>query len=1108
MITDLPDGFKKSINAQHRKPVMLALLHFGSKICPLSDAPAGPEDGLLFTYEPIIESWGVIKDTSDLDSSFSGNSLEIKSMQLSIIVDNNSKFQLLEAMNEGLDNSVVEIYQWFHDTPFEAPQLIDVMVIQDPINYSEKSMLLKIDLVSILLKNNPYLWAREPGEETRDIVVGKMEGMPLYNQQTSRVTALSQDLEFDYTGQVFIDNGVGFRAGPDTMTIDSEIVAYDWISASAMNITGRAQGGTTARPHIRGALICHPDAVFDYSICAGPVQTVDNLIGNGEPYTQPVTFYPGQDPVIARFIGRPPWLKVSPGVGGPPITPDPETSTEYGNNTESTYGEGAGAPSSSGSINSSSGASTMAIASTVGGGAGSVFKSKTTPSESVNIEDFPTSTELYGTGSMGSSFGTYGSAVVFEDDIKGHIDQIYGATETGLGTLTGLTAGVEFSLCSVKRAEGTVNVYFIKANGSSILLDTDTQISTDAFSKSFKFSNKISYYDVKNHVSNFSELAQCRIRVECVNINSLNGNSTEGIQVKFQTVQWDIDYFIEAGSVPSPWQQLYSHFNRDLSSYGGLTGISVQVRFNASITNAQVYQAVVFNGSIMWSRSISGSQGAATVIIYPNITSFSSLKNAKIGVYQQIVGPETEGVNRQLSTSFEYVKWVITYQPGQIETPDEERVVYAEDLICDVTSMIGENPTPAEVIANLIEDHSTNGAYLDLVSFNARHEEYNTDLYYFNGVLKGDIRLHDAIRQCLREGMARLLFSQGSIGLLNYSTYENIDVDYSVGADEYCMKSKAQKNQPTSTIVNDVDVLFDYNPAADTFEGKFNIVNSNSISRFERQQKRTEYSLIRSEDIAEKIGQYSLDRLSTPITVLSFDVFMSGYVLQKGDRIHFNTMFEGYKAVGHIASIDRVTASYKNNQLNKYRIQIADSISTTKFLNLNDYILVEDFDLELGGATTRLNLSEAINIRDSKIFKNLHLGFVENIIIDDSHATGSVSKVLLLSDSIQISEALSSKRSIALKFNDSIVIDDSIFSRSMELALADSLIVNDSNFEASTAIRIRLLDSIKVEDSNFTKKRKIHLQLTDNIIIDDSGISASINSGYGEGGYGDKPYGE
>jgi hypothetical protein len=1121
LITDLSTGFLSAIRAQKRQPVQLCHFHYNGKMYLLSDAPVGAADGLKYNYSPVIESWGTIQDSSYLNSSFSGESLEIKSMQLTIIIDADSKDLLVDALTNGLDNSIVEIYQWFHDTPNDAPQLIDIMLVQDPIEFSEKSSLLSLDLVSIVMKNNPYLWPREPGEETRDIVVGKMINMPLYDQQTSRVSALSQDIAYDYTGEVFIDNGVGFRAGTDTMTIDSEIITYSWISASAMNITARGSGGTTARPHIRGALICHPDAVFDYAICAGPVTLVDNLEGNGEAYTQPVTFFPGQDPVIARFTSRPPWLKVSPGAGGPAITPDEETSTQYGVSTESDYGDGGSSPSSPGSINSSSGSATMSISNTVGGGPGStVIDSQSVSYTNTNLTPY-TNTKLYLVAGPGMRTVANTAGYFTQDGVVASINRTYGWDSSAYGNLTSLTIDVAFGDCKLYYADGTIEVIFVDSDGIEHILDSETVLAYETgtvFGVNFNFRNKTKNYNVISYVSNFAELSSCVVKVRYTNIRTQTTViSTQYARVVYSYVHWNIGYFTPVGTVLVPWSELASHFNRDLSALGGLTDIEINVRFNLSVSNAEVYQAIIqrstsnpSNDSILWSRNVSSSKAAATVNLSPTIASFSALKDTRIGVYQQVVGPGTEGTVRQCSTSFEYVQWVLTYQPGQIETPDEERVVYAEDLICDVTSTLGADPTPAEVIQHLIEDHSTNGPYVNTDMFEERRLEYVADSYYFNGVLAGDIRLHAALKQCLGEGLARFLFTEGSIGLLNYSTYESATVDYSMADDqsEYFIRSKSQKNQPTSSVINDSTVMYDYNPALIEFDSKRQDTDDESILSYDRHEARKELTLIRSDNIAQKISESVLFHLSKPITVLSFDMFMSGYVLQKGDRILFHTVVEGFKAVGHVASIDRVIGQGKNKVINKFIIKIADSTSTTKVLDLADYMSLVDNNLSLGGII-KLTISDDIVVNDTYISKQLKLGLLDQVVVNDISIISYTTKGLVLSDQIVLddSEAFLTK-AVNLVLADIVKTGDSELNKSTKLGLIDQVVMDNSSIDPSTNKRLKIEEQIIVDDTDYLQTRAIHLQLAETVWIDDSGVTITAYSGYGVEGFGDKPYGD
>ncbi|RLC88525.1 MAG: hypothetical protein DRJ03_02640, partial [Chloroflexi bacterium] len=722
MITTLPADFIRASIEHSRKPVQLIEFVLPDETFYLSDKVIGKGQGLMNDYQPWVESWGTLRDNTNITTLFEGNSLEIRSGTITIIVSPVSRTFVKKLFQVGVENTRVHLYQWFHGMSSD-PVLIDTMVCQDPITHSETTMLMSIDIVSTLMKSDPHLWPEEPGIEAQPIVVGKAKGMPLKDLQTARVTTLEQDIAFDYLGQAFIGNGVGFDA-TGIVSIDSEDMTYDIITASSINITARAQNGTTARPHLRGAFISPYGAIYDYAICSGPVQLVDNLLANGEPYANAVQFFPGQNPVTARFVGRPPWLKVSPGQGGDDIIPPLETNTEYGNVTEQHYGNGAGQPTSDASINSASGSATMAISQQTGGGSGTLSNRQSTTTSSYNLGSIYDNTKLNGSDAFSSSALKTRTSVptyVTDDDVQAHVDHHYGHDDSSYGNLTSLVVKIDFRTCDIVKADGRIEVFFVNAGGSESLLDSDELLEFEGgvFGDDFKFHNTIKSYDVKSLVNNFADLALCRIRVRYTNIriNKDTVSSTNYATCAFATTNWDVGYFTEAGTIPSPYQELASKFNRDLSGLGAIDNVTAKVYFSAVVTNANVTFEVIrrqtgstANDTVLWSSSTSSNISGSERTFILGSMSWSDLQNLRIGVAHQITGPDDEDITRASNVSFSYVKYELTYQPGAIPTPDEERVVYADTLVCDVTSNIGADPTPPQVIRHMIEDHSGAGA--------------------------------------------------------------------------------------------------------------------------------------------------------------------------------------------------------------------------------------------------------------------------------------------------------------------------------------------------------------------------------------------------------------
>lgn len=1007
MITSLPPGFIQSINATSRRPVQLAHIHFGDLTCFYSDAPVGISDGLLHDYEPRVESWGTLKDTSNIDASFIGDSLEVRSMTLTLILTGDARDNFVDLLESGIENSIVELYQWFLDTPEEPPQLIDVMVAQDPIGFSEASALFKMDLVSVIMKSNPYLWTRKPGAEVRDIVVGKMPNMPLHDMQTARWTTLDQDMLYDDLGTFYIGNGVGFRAGPDKMVIDSEIVAYNWINAGSINITARAQDGTTARPHLAGARIFHPDSVFDYSISAGPVYDILDLIADGEPYTNDVVFIRGQDPTIARFLGRPPWIKTQAS-SGPPILGTSGSDTVFADATSVFSAEGGELPVNPDYVNSDTGYCECRMEA-LGG---------TTPDIFVNV--YPEIVESH--MSPDAAEDNY-------DEIRGHVfdDARYGGRwEVGADPILGCgdnrtsDANVRYTLGT--DLTDTFPNYTIQNTFEIVIAKSPSEFTTgvwaglyvapwmreayslDAAFTTFTDGSNVSQTDppitawpeLPNSGSvdingemcrypcsftKFENLANSNVFIQFY-VNSVRCTDEPGwditpadLSFAWSSVYWRLSLRQLVMSTQKPWQEVMSVFDRDVTDViSGVTEVRAVINFVTVESQGTAFDLrIVGRGSdnpadnvILWSEVIYNATNVPkTITVVLPVTSMSELQGYRVGFQQQFQDPEYQGSTRLLNTWVYSIEWEIDWTVGAVNTPDEERVIYAQDLTCTVKGILVENPTPPQVIEYLLENHSTNGIYLDKAEFYRQHLQYDEVGYYFNGVMAGDIRLHDALKKCLFEGMCRFLFSGGAIRLLTYLTYNNPYVDFTITNDMVALRSKAINNQPTSTIKNYITLWYNWNPALAEYDSSDVESDIDSEARYERQESRLEMTMIRSDDVAEIITLYNLERRKNPLALYSLTMFMVGYQLQKGDRVSFDTIHKAGAATGFVAAVNRTFGQGKNRKINTFSIQISEPRVTGPNISLLDSVIVNDDQLATAGGAIALALTDSVTIRDS-----------------------------------------------------------------------------------------------------------------------------------------------
>jgi len=928
VITGLPATFEATMLEHSRQPVQF--IHFITSVGTyyLSDKSVGTVEGFEQEYLPWIESWGTLKDSSDISKIFQGGSLEIRSGTINLINSPESRAFIQLLFSLSIENIRVELYQWFSDIPATDAVLIDIMVCQDPIGLSEASMLLSIDIVSAIMINNPYLWAREPGEETRNAVVGKAIGVPLIDMQTARWTESVNDIDYSFVGQLFIRNGVGF---PDSgfMYIDSEIVAYNWITAAAINITGRGQQGTIARPHFNGARLTIPGANYDYTICTGPVQLVDNLKGNGEPYVNPVTLLPNQDPVLARFVSRPPWLKISVN-NGIPIQPPAETLySQFGNSHRAEVSSSTNIAIYSGeqNVNSVPGTAILTINNKIttqieqriiSGNLWSYHNNTTTSSTIYNLMYQPGNGGTLETSRIDSTHYTL-------PNVWGRI----GYTSPNVGDFESLEAEIWFGDAFAQNGDCRCTVQVTGVQSGPMVIDETVLNYDNSYPVSFSFGASV----VTIPWSAFNQVAFPYDLLFTFYNTRLNGVNL-GAKNTVRIVQITWKYVMDNPSAGTPSVTVLSTYGRDDSHLGGFVSAKASVKLSglsSGIKDSTIQ--VITSKSPGWAETHENFDDnnlnlpSRTYGPYSlQATSWAELAAYSCGVHEFITSPEE---NDFCQSVIEWVKWDITYLPGLINTPDEERIVYADKVTADVTSLLGADPTPAQVIQNMIETYSPAADLLDTVDFEARHQEYLIDQYFLNGVIDGNFQLHDALRKVMFEGSARLLFNEGKIKLLTYVTDEDITVDKIISLDNVLLRSRSIKNEPVSIIKNDVMVIYDQNLENENeYLGRANYTDSASISKFTRQEERLVYDLVHSDGVAQLIGYNTLDGFKQPVSLTYFKVFMpDGYILEKGDRVSIQSFVNTSEdTVGNIVAISRDFGQGKNKKINIYDIAILNFI--------------------------------------------------------------------------------------------------------------------------------------------------------------------------------------
>jgi len=120
-------------------------------------------------------------------------------------------------------------------------------------------------------------------------VWGSCYRVPFRAVDAGQITTLAQDLAAAYTGNVNVTDTTGFPGGGLTAQIDAEKVLYTVIDGDTINISARAQGGTSDVAHDLGAKVAEIQTTYFYiighAVKAINAVYVDNVLQPAANYT-------------------------------------------------------------------------------------------------------------------------------------------------------------------------------------------------------------------------------------------------------------------------------------------------------------------------------------------------------------------------------------------------------------------------------------------------------------------------------------------------------------------------------------------------------------------------------------------------------------------------------------------------------------------------------------------------------------------------------------------------------------------------------------------------------------------------------------------------------
>lgn len=295
MRTGLTSAFIAKMQAVDTEPLLAAKFHFASGVVVASDTIWELELG-VFT-EAIVEDWGNISDSQDIDAAVRGDGLPTRKATITVINKSPNYFSA-KFNDEPPENIKVELYQSFHGLGFVDVALIDSFVIQDPISWAENNILLSMDLLSYNQYSNPFIGTLNPDtNEYYGVAIGSLGCVSGSLFGVNPIARLSHGIAAGTT-DIGCDTdllSVGFTA-PGQITIDFETIGYAGITDNVFT------GCVVADTHDAEQYVLKYLHDYVFAFVAGPVDHAGPVYVNGAPYTGDHTIDASSDPVTVTFI--------------------------------------------------------------------------------------------------------------------------------------------------------------------------------------------------------------------------------------------------------------------------------------------------------------------------------------------------------------------------------------------------------------------------------------------------------------------------------------------------------------------------------------------------------------------------------------------------------------------------------------------------------------------------------------------------------------------------------------------------------------------------------------------------------------------------------------
>jgi len=937
MRTDLPVAFTGAKDSAQRKPRQLLVVHFPvAGDIYLSDQPLGSADGLDHDYLPLVEDWGVLTDVvgdaTDLDAGF------IRQLSLTLWNGGNHPFSDYFTV-EPPEFVEASLYQWFYGTSDADKVLIDRFVLQDPIQFTESSRLLQLDMVGIAIRwDQPVGTALAEDEWPHVLPEYRAKGLPLAVGSPGQIPAIKATTALSATLANSILSGATVVpvnenlttldfATTGTIQIGQERIGYTNISTHSFTGCSRGIGGTEPNQHLRNEKVIEhlPNHIF--LLCEGPVQQISNVLIDGFPapagtftvdaLANPARVIFGAQPWYERFSAGSKFLEmqfdaVAP--GNTALTP------AYAFDVDET--------SSSAVISNSH--KVLAIKQdTVNQDRGQIRKAYLSVAhwESGLMGNDYVQVAIDGIGNIGR-LAKPNSSDVFA--IDGDVDIDHGHLHSTGAAHTHTTVDPDFNSSSPSHDHD--------------LGVTTTELTTDI--SSFPIGQWITktyngYWTVDHitfpHYPNSGVWVLYDLEwdyitpnycVPDIELHMYIGGSWHTINMQ----PGSHVVYVGQGSFSGDPYIRYKPSTNHTTKFR-LNSCAIKWHANNSISSKQI--------AISTTKSQTGyvlGQGAdanddpikASDDVHDLTTGNMPLNiNAQDNPSRTIVDKFdiTDSVNFDWSwftgksVTMTYVSTGankdvhVLHAFFMVEFSPRE-VVFSDSVGASVTAILTK---PVAVIKYLLTTKA--GVSENDVDMADADTTYTALNYTLDGLIDAELTIADAIRKICWQIHGRIFTSGGLVKLIARSNA--ISPQKSIGNTDRQLKSIAITRQPMSEVKNSINLAYTFDWVNDEYCKSVTSEEQNSIRRFGKRGDVNGYrfDLIRDDDMAEAVASYYCFQQAWPDTFYSFTAYLGCFELEAEDCVALSGNFHNLESQPvTVCATERVFASGKKQQINHIKI--------------------------------------------------------------------------------------------------------------------------------------------------------------------------------------------